>query len=99
MGTATKSACGPKTVRLGKVKKVRLLKEGQITETCGVSCSEICVRVKANPNACKCAGLIREQQKQTGGTSRAGMFFVDLRSGFLKPLMEPLKQHVSLMGF
>lgn len=37
-------------------------------------------------------------KKQSDGTSRADMFFIDLRSEFLKPLMEPLKQQVYLTG-
>lgn len=45
-----------------------------------------------------CFRWVRHLKKQSDGTSRADMFSVDLRSEFLKPLMEPLKQHVSLMG-
>lgn len=39
--------------------------------------------------------MFRDLKKKSDGTSKADMFFVDLRSDFLKPLME----HVSLMGF
>lgn len=37
----------------------------------------------------------RDGKKKSDGTSKADMFFVDLRSSFLKPLME----HVSVMEF
>ncbi len=46
-----------------------------------------------------CVRWVGDLQKQTDGTSKADMFFIDLQSDFLKPLMEPLMQQVSLMGF
>lgn len=39
--------------------------------------------------------MFRDVQRWSDGTSKADMLFIDLRSDFLKPLME----HVSLMGF
>lgn len=73
---------GDETRRSSKVNRVSL-----------TVCSMFEERQKTKCDVCRLWWL--GLKETTDGTSKADMFFVDLHSDFLKPLME----HVSLMGF